>query len=677
MPDKKLAEVFFEHQGQVSDKWEQYLGIYEFELASLIARDRAIALLEIGIQNGGSLEIWRKYLPEGSRVTGIDIDERCANIPLQSDIEIIICDASNRESLDTALGARIFDVIIDDGSHVSGHIIATFKALFPRLRPGGKFIIEDLHACYFASFKGGYRHPGSAIEWLKNIVDWLNIDHFDGRLCAENLADIRSAPNEIARVTFYDSVAVIEKLPVTKQAPYRRVLAGHEATVVSPAKWLSNAPALASLVVSEGSGLALERGLKDELVAMRKSAHEAAAEAKERLSAREKEIAHFSAQLRQERERYGAETARLETSLAERFSELTALNRLWGEISSRAEQQETALSAAYSRAAEAEARAERSKTEIVQLTENVSELNELVLAKSAEAERHGSASAKALSQAAALEARAEEQVAEIARLEASLGDLNRLLEAKSTEAEQLSSATSHALSRVAELETHAERQADEIARLEARVAERFNELATLSALLRTKEEEADRRGGAATSASARVAELEARATRQAGEIAGLEANVAERFGELATLSGLLKAKEEEVDLADASVKGLGAQLAAIQDSIAWKATSRLVQALKPIGSVRRQLKLQRKLVQASGLFDGPWYLAQNPDVAADGADPLDHFLLFGGQEGRNPSEAFDSKAYLRTHADVEAAGINPLVHYLMYGRAEKRTVAMP
>ncbi len=622
---KKLAELFFSHQGHVSDKWEHYLGIYECEFAPLIACDRAVALLEIGIQNGGSLEIWKRYLPEGSRVTGVDIDERCSKIPLHSDIEVIICDASDRTRLDAALGARMFDVIIDDGSHVSEQIIATFKALFPRLRPGGKFIIEDLHACYFPSFKGGYREPSSAIEWLKNFVDWLNLDHFDAEACAKDLTEIRSFPSEIARVAFYDSVAVIEKLPITKHAPYRRILTGHEASVAHPAKWLSRSAALGSLIASEEGARALESGLRDELAEMRTKASEAAAAAKERLAAREKEIASLAARLQHDAERHSAETARLETSIAERFSELTALNRLMNDLAGRAEKQEAALAAALARAVDAEARTERNKGEIARFEASVAELNGLLKDQAAETEMRRSAASAALARITELDERVQSQADEIARLEANVADrftelatLSGLIKAKEEEAEKSRSAASAAFARVADLEVRAQRQAAEIAQLEASIAERFAELATMSSLVKAKDEEAEKHRSATAAALARVAELEARAAHQAGEIAGLEENVAERFGELATLSGLLKAKEEEVDLADASVKGLGAQLAAIQDSIAWKATSRLVQALKPVGSVRRQLKLQRKLVQASGLFDGSWYLTQNPDVAADG-----------------------------------------------------------
>jgi hypothetical protein len=74
---------------------------------------------------------------------------------------------------------------------------------------------------------------------------------------------------------------------------------------------------------------------------------------------------------------------------------------------------------------------------------------------------------------------------------------------------------------------------------------------------------------------------------------------------------------------------------------------------------------------ASG-FDPEYYLAANPDVAAAGVDPLDHFLSSGWREGRNPNLWFSVAHYLDFYPDVAAAGINPFLHYLMAGKSEGR-----
>src|SRR5262249_12478350 len=71
-------------------------------------------------------------------------------------------------------------------------------------------------------------------------------------------------------------------------------------------------------------------------------------------------------------------------------------------------------------------------------------------------------------------------------------------------------------------------------------------------------------------------------------------------------------------------------------------------------------------------FDYTYYLQQNPDVAAAGVDPLQHFETNGWKEGRNPNAYFDTAGYLAHYADVQAAGVNPFDHYLQIGWLEGR-----
>lgn len=226
-----LSELFLAHDGRVSDKWEQYLAIYDRELARFRDAAGPVRLLEIGVQNGGSLELWSKYLPPGSSVVGMDIDPRCGALTFTGDITVLVGDAADPAALDRLLGDRSFDIIIDDGSHVSRDIIATFQACFPRLAAGGLFLVEDLHASYWASHGGGFRAEGAAVEWLKDLVDALHADHLEPAVGGTMRAGLAALNREIARVAFYDSVAVVEKLPQLKTTPWRRILGGMRAAV--------------------------------------------------------------------------------------------------------------------------------------------------------------------------------------------------------------------------------------------------------------------------------------------------------------------------------------------------------------------------------------------------------------------------------------------------------------
>ncbi len=74
------------------------------------------------------------------------------------------------------------------------------------------------------------------------------------------------------------------------------------------------------------------------------------------------------------------------------------------------------------------------------------------------------------------------------------------------------------------------------------------------------------------------------------------------------------------------------------------------------------------------LFDPAYYLSHNPDVAAAGVNPLLHFESMGWREGRDPSAAFSERDYLAANTDVLAARLDPLLHYVLYGHAEGRPI---
>jgi hypothetical protein len=76
-------------------------------------------------------------------------------------------------------------------------------------------------------------------------------------------------------------------------------------------------------------------------------------------------------------------------------------------------------------------------------------------------------------------------------------------------------------------------------------------------------------------------------------------------------------------------------------------------------------------------FDREFYLEANGDVAAAGQDPLEHFVVTGWREGRDPNPRFSVREYLEAYPDIVAAGINPFYHYLLAGRAEGRHARAP
>lgn len=98
-------------------------------------------------------------------------------------------------------------------------------------------------------------------------------------------------------------------------------------------------------------------------------------------------------------------------------------------------------------------------------------------------------------------------------------------------------------------------------------------------------------------------------------------------------------------------------------------------ALGALGARRTQEEWRTVVSTISGseLFDREYYLQTYPDVAAAGIDPVEHYVRFGAEEGRDPGPNFRTRYYLDSNPDVAASGQNPLKHYLEYGRAEGRS----
>lgn len=84
------------------------------------------------------------------------------------------------------------------------------------------------------------------------------------------------------------------------------------------------------------------------------------------------------------------------------------------------------------------------------------------------------------------------------------------------------------------------------------------------------------------------------------------------------------------------------------------------------------LRKNSDLLNSSSLFNPIWYLSNNPDVAKSRMNAAQHFLLYGGIEGRDPGPNFSSSWYLSSFSDVRKSEVNPLLHYLKFGKKEGR-----
>ena len=212
--------IFKEHNGNTSDKCVAYFEVYDRYFGPFV--DKKPDILEIGVQNGGHLQIMSKYFGNAN-IYGVDIDEKVLNLNLGDKINIFCFDATDQQLFDSTLKEQKFDIIIDDGSQVQKDIIAFFEHSFKRLKPGGVFLIEDLLTSYWDSHGGGYKKPDSAIEYFKNLLDLVNIAHIRDAIALSEFEKYLAV--WMGAIEFSDSIVVITKRD-NEQHALQRILVG-------------------------------------------------------------------------------------------------------------------------------------------------------------------------------------------------------------------------------------------------------------------------------------------------------------------------------------------------------------------------------------------------------------------------------------------------------------------
>jgi hypothetical protein len=160
-----------------------YTRIYQHHFGTF--RKKKIKLLEIGVggyddpnTGGESLRTWKRYFPF-SQIYAIDIFDKS---PLEEK-RITIFKGSQDDHAFLEQVHKVtgdLDLIIDDGSHVNKHVISTFEFLFPRLKDGGIYVIEDTQTSYWEGYGGSndLKEPGTLMNFFKNMADALNNKEF-------------------------------------------------------------------------------------------------------------------------------------------------------------------------------------------------------------------------------------------------------------------------------------------------------------------------------------------------------------------------------------------------------------------------------------------------------------------------------------------------------------------
>jgi hypothetical protein len=205
------ADFLGNANGRLIHKWKHYFPAYERHFAPFVGR--SVTVIEIGVAEGGSLQMWKRFFGPHAQIIGIDVAERCKALE-EDQVAVRIGsqdDPDFLESIVAEFGPP--DIVIDDGSHVMQHMAASFGVLYRHLSKNGVYLVEDLHTAYHSQYGGGLRKADSFIESAKALVDELNAD----------LSGDEVAPTEFTRTThaisFYAGIVVFERGTYTKKLP--------------------------------------------------------------------------------------------------------------------------------------------------------------------------------------------------------------------------------------------------------------------------------------------------------------------------------------------------------------------------------------------------------------------------------------------------------------------------
>ena len=268
-----LFDIYSKHEGKLSDKWESYLYFYDKLFKEL--RDKPINLLEIGVQNGGSLEIWAKYFYKALHILGCEINREAERLAFtDSRISLIIGDINelNIRREITQKNSSL-DIIIDDGSHSSQDIVRSFYNYFPLLKNDGIYIVEDLHCSYWPEFEGGLFNPLSSMQFFKSLADIVNYEHWgfpyqikDFLKSFENKYGVHGTLNFfslIHSVTFGNSVCYIRKSSPNNNFLGYRMVVGNDSIIADPKNlnhtYLSSPELSSEIILAQSPVLHVEK----------------------------------------------------------------------------------------------------------------------------------------------------------------------------------------------------------------------------------------------------------------------------------------------------------------------------------------------------------------------------------------------------------------------------------
>lgn len=167
------CNLYNSDKGDIFPNGNHYANYYESWFFPI--KHTATNICEIGVYNGSSLKAYKDYFPNAD-IIGLDIDDKSEYNTDRITTKILnqaYIESLNEFVLECQSKSILFDFILDDGSHDVSHQQLSFGVLFPLIKPGGFYIIEDLCASYFTIGQTLYGYQTTINKKRNNTVKFL------------------------------------------------------------------------------------------------------------------------------------------------------------------------------------------------------------------------------------------------------------------------------------------------------------------------------------------------------------------------------------------------------------------------------------------------------------------------------------------------------------------------
>lgn len=212
---KKISEIsgkskkvnsnskIFKYYSQVekfTTKWESYFNVYDKIFENF--KNKKITFVEVGVNTGGSLQMWRKFFGQNARIIGVELNPEAKKLE-EEGFEIFIGNQSDPDFWDNFYNkVGKIDILLDDGGHKNIQQISTVHNSIQHINNGGLIVVEDTHTSYLKK----YNNPSyfSFINYCNKLIDSIH------RRCVSINRKKNKYTEKLFSISFYESITVLK-----------------------------------------------------------------------------------------------------------------------------------------------------------------------------------------------------------------------------------------------------------------------------------------------------------------------------------------------------------------------------------------------------------------------------------------------------------------------------------